>query len=523
MKFPKSMSRRSFVSSLGALAVAPGVNVEVYADGGKRSSKPRTIGKTQQLSMTATQVVAAIAAGQLSAETYVRTLLDRADALGSLRAFITLNRVGAIAAARAVDAARAAGKKLPRLAGLPIVVKDNINTKELPTTGATPALMNFRPTADANVLKTLVNAGAIIIGKTNMHELVFGVTTTNFAPFAGVARNPYDTSRMVGGSSGGTGVAIAARMATVGLGTDTGGSVRIPAALNGIAGLRPSVGNGGGERRYDGTGVLPLSHTRDTVGPMGRTVADVALLDSVISGAAIPAPATLNGLRFGVPATYWDVVDDQVLEIMNAAKSKLTAAGVTFISVDLPSIRGLGEKTGFQLVLHEATIDIPAYLKASGASGITLSDIAEKIADPDVQNGFKSVTSDSTAGEYSDALNVYRPQMRAIFDIYFIENRIDAIFFPTTPVPAVPIDFVYGSSTVSVNGGPAVDEFATFIRNCDPGSIVGIPGLTLPAGLTSRGLPVGMALDGPVGSDKKLLSIGLAMEKLFGVLPAPNI
>jgi Asp-tRNA(Asn)/Glu-tRNA(Gln) amidotransferase A subunit family amidase len=409
------------------------------------------------------------------------------------------------------------------LAGLPIVVKDNINTKALPTTGATPALMNFQPNADAEVLGPLLRAGAIVIGKANMHELAFGITTTNFAPFAGVARNPYDTSRMVGGSSGGTGVAIAARMAPVGLGTDTGGSVRIPAALNGIAGLRPSVGNGGQERRYDGTGVLPLSHTRDTVGPMGRTVADVALLDSVISGSTIPAPVALAGLRFGIPATYWDVVDDQVLQVMNTAKSKLEAAGVTFVSVDLPTIRDLVAKVGFQLVFHEATIDIPAYLVASGAKDITLSDIAANIADPDVRAGFTSVTSDSAAGEYADALNVYRPQMRALFDAYFTVNKVDAIFFPTTPLPAAPIDFVHGSSTVSVNGGPAVDEFATFIRNCDPGSIIGIPGLTLPAGLTAGGLPVGMALDGPVGSDQKLLAIGMAMETLIGTLPAPNV
>ncbi|RDK00111.1 indoleacetamide hydrolase [Paraburkholderia lacunae] len=479
--------------------------------------------QTQQLALTASEAVTAIASGQLSAETYVRTLLSRAAALNNLRAFITLNTDAAISAARAVDAARAAGQKLPRLAGLPIVVKDNINTRTLPTTGATPAMMNFQPNADAKVLGPLLSAGAIIIGKANMHELAFGITTTNFAPFAGVARNPYDTNRMVGGSSGGTGVAIAARMAPVGLGTDTGGSVRIPAALNGIAGLRPSVGNGGPERRYDGTGVLPLSHTRDTVGPLGRTVADVALLDSVITGAAIPAPAALAGLRFGIPATYWDVVDDQVLQVMNTAKSKLQAAGVTFVSVDLPTIRDLGAKVGFQLVFHEATVDIPAYLADSGAANITLSDIAANVADPDVKAGFVSVTSDSAAAEYPDALNVYRPQMRALFDAYFSANNIDAIFFPTTPLPAVPIDFVHGSSTVSVNGGPAVDEFATFIRNCDPGSIVGIPGLTLPAGQTSGGLPVGMALDGPVGSDQKLLAIGLAMEKLFGPLPAPNV
>lgn len=175
-----------------------------------------------------------------------------------------------------------------------------------------------------------------------------------------------------GSSSGGTGAAIAARMSPAGLGTDTGGSVRIPAALNGIAGLRPSVGNEGAERRYDGTGVLPLSHTRDTVGPMGRTLEDVALLDAIITGTDVPAARALSGLRCGVPPTYWDVVDNEVLQIMNTAKAKLQTAGVTFVSIDLPTIRELGAKVGFTVVLHEASLEIPGYLAANGGSEITL-------------------------------------------------------------------------------------------------------------------------------------------------------
>lgn len=514
--------RRRFIAGAGAVAAAPLLGLGLSACGGSDSSAPM-LSEQQQLSLSASEAVAAIASGKVTAEGYVRTLLNRADSLSNLRAIITLNRDGAIADARAIDAARSAGKQLPPLAGLPIVVKDNINTKDLPTTGATPALMSFHPTADAPLLQILRNAGAIVLGKSNMHELAFGITTTNFAPFAGVARNPYDTNRMVGGSSGGSGVAIAARIAPAGLGTDTGGSVRIPAALNGIAGLRPSVGNGAAERRYDGTGVIPLSHTRDTVGPMGRTVADIALLDSVISGKALPSAIPLSGLRFGIPSTFWDVVDNEVLAIMNAAKTKLAAAGVTFVSVDLPTIRDLGEKVGFPVVFHEAHSEIPAYLSASGASGITLATIASGIADPDVRAGFASVTSDASAAEYPAAINVYRPQMRTLYDAYFAENKIDAIFFPTTPLPAVPIDLVNGSSTVSVNGGPPVDEFGTFIRNCDPGSIVGIPGLTLPVGMTAAGLPVGMALDGPVGSDQRLLGIGLSMEVIFGTAPAPKV
>ena len=208
------------------------------------------------------------------------TLIARAEALKDLNAFITLNKTGALTAARAIDTMRKAGTTLPALAGLPIVVKDNINTRDLPTTGGTPALRNVQPTANAPSLQKLIDAGAIVLGKTNMHELAFGITSTNLASFAGPVKNPYDLTRITGGSSGGTAAAIAARIVPSGLGTDTGASTRLPAALCGIVGLRPSVGNGGAQRRYtDTNAVVPISHTRDTVGPMGRTVAEVALLD----------------------------------------------------------------------------------------------------------------------------------------------------------------------------------------------------------------------------------------------------
>ena len=182
---------------------------------------------------------------------------------------------------------RGARRPLP-LAGLPIVVKDNINTADMPTSAGTPALQNARPRRNAPSLQKLLDAGAIVIGKANMHELAFGITSTNLSSFAGPVKNPYDKKRIPGGSSGGTSAAIAAGIVSCGLGSDTGGSTRVPAALTGTVGLRPSVGNGGAERRYDDANmVVPISHTRDTVGPMGRTVADVALLDSVITGTAI--------------------------------------------------------------------------------------------------------------------------------------------------------------------------------------------------------------------------------------------
>src|SRR6185369_16148616 len=249
-------------------------------------------------------------------------------------ALISIDREGALAQARKVDEMRAANATLPVLAGLPIVVKDNINTRDLPTTGGTAALRGVRPTANAPTLQKLIDAGAIVIAKANLHELAFGITSTNLTSFAGPVKNPYDRSRIPGGSSGGTAAAIAARIVPAGLGTDAGGSTRIPAALCGIVGLRPSVGNGGADRRYDGAGVVPISHTRDTVGPMGRTVGDVALLDAIITTEPpIFAAASLSGLRIGIPALFWAGLDPQVAEVMSQARARLTSAGVTFVEV----------------------------------------------------------------------------------------------------------------------------------------------------------------------------------------------
>ena len=362
-----------------------------------------------------------------------------------------------------------------------------------------------------------------MLAKANMHELAFGITSTNFAPFAGFVKNPYNTACIPGGSSGGTASAIAARIAPAGLGTDTGGSCRVPAALTGTVGLRASVGNGGADRRYNSTGVVPISHTRDTVGPMGRTVADVALIDSALSGESVPQPASLRGLRLGTPATFWSGLDTRVAAVMALAKQKLANAGVIFVDVDVNGITALNDKVSFQIALHEPIVDIPAYLTAAGASGITLSSIAAQVASPDVQHAFGAVMEDAFGTQYPNAINLYRPELQALYRNYFQVNNVDAIFFPTAPLPATPIDADKGSSTVSINGGAPADEFGTFIRNTDPGSNAGLPGLSLPAGMTSDGLPVGMELDGPVGSDRKLLAIGLAMEAIFGSLPAPNL
>jgi indoleacetamide hydrolase len=511
-----SWNRRSFFKLSGAAAGS------VWLTGCGGGDDDDTLSAEAQLKLDATQAVAAIREGRVSAETYVNTLLARARALSDLNALIVLNEANAVAAARAVDVARRSGAPLPPLAGLPIVVKDNINTRELPTTGGTAALRNVQPTANAPSLQRLIDAGAIVLGKTNLHELAFGITSTNLASFAGAVKNPYDKTRIPGGSSGGTAAAIAARIAPAGLGTDTGGSTRIPAALCGIAGLRPSVGNGGAQRRYVNTNaVVPISRTRDTVGPMARSVADIALLDSVVTGRARAAPIGLRGLRIGTPASFWVGLENQVTAVMSVARTKLAAAGVVFVDVDTTGLAALNDLVSFQVALHEPIADIPAYLAATGVAGIGVAEIAAQIASPDVSGAFGAILADVFGAGYPDAINVHRPAMQALYSRYFADNALDAMWFPTAILAAAPIDAVNGSSTVSIDGGPALPTFNTYIRNTDPGSNAGIPGLSIPAGMTASGLPVGLEIDGPLGSDDRLIGIGLAIEAELGSLPAP--
>lgn len=515
-------ARRQFLFSSCAALAATSLAGCGGGDDDDSNDAPPPLSTAEQLALDAGAAVAAIRSGRLSAEAYMNTLLARAEAQRELNALIAIDREGALAAARQVDARRAAGQSLSPLAGLPLVVKDNINSAALPTTGGTPALRQHRPSANAPSLQKLLDAGAILMAKANLHELAFGITSSNLAPFAGPVKNPYDKSRIAGGSSGGTAAAIAARIAPAGLGTDTGGSARVPAALCGIAGLRPSVGNGGAQRRYsDPLAVVPISHTRDTIGTMGRSVADVALLDAVISGRDLPAPIGLKGLRIGLPASLWAGLDAPVAAVMQAVRTKLAGAGVVLVEADLPGLMALNDQLSFQIALHEPIADIPAYLAANGAAQLTLAQLAAQIASPDVRGAFGAILGDVYGAAYPAAINEHRPRLQALYANYFSEHALDAMLFPTTLLAAVAIDAVNGSSTVSINGGPPQDQFATYIRNTDAGSNAGIPGLSIPAGLTAGGLPVGLEIDGPLGSDSKLLGMGLAIETLLGRLAAP--
>jgi mandelamide amidase len=476
----------------------------------------------EQLALTASQAVDAIQSGRLTATDYVATLLARAASLANLNSLTTLDLDGALAAAKRIDALSPAQRAQLPLAGLPVVIKDNINTAGLQTSAGTPALEGFVPAANAPSVQRLIDAGAIVLGKANMHELAFGITSTNLAAHAGPVRNPYDPSLIPGGSSGGTAVAIAARIVPAGLGTDTGGSTRIPAALTGIAGFRPSVGDGGAQRRYhDPDAVVPISHTRDTVGPMARTVADIALLDGVITGAgALPALA-LNGLRIGLPEPLWEGLERQVEDVARAALTRLDAAGVTLVPIAMGELDTLNARVGSPIAVHEALDDMRAWLVANHAPVTTVAQLAARIASPDVREIYDDVLAGALSGEYQAALNLWRPRLQQYVAATFADQRLDALLFPTTRLAATPIDDIHGSSTVSIDGAAPIPTMNAFLRNTDPASTAGIPGLSLAAGMTASGLPVGLELDGPLGEDRRLLAIGVAVEQVLGLLPAP--
>src|SRR5687768_7470549 len=290
--------------------------------------------------------------------------------------------------ARAMDTERRAGKVRGPLHGIPIILKDNYNTADMPTTGSTLALATFTPREDAFIVRRLREAGAIIIGKSNLHELAAGITSVS--SMGGQTRNPYDPRRCPGGSSGGTGAAIAASFAAVGWGSDTCGSIRIPAAFGSLYGLRPTSG------LVSRHGVIPLSHTQDVIGPLARTVTDLAIALDITVGhdPADPATAILNGRelprfaaalhkdalrgkRLGVLRNYMTGTDGDIADSIRATTRAMVALGAELIDVSIPDLDSLMARSG--VIPFEFKWDLMDFLaKYPGAPVSSLREIIDR-------------------------------------------------------------------------------------------------------------------------------------------------
>lgn len=430
-----------------------------------------------------------------------------------LNALTYLDETIALQEADRIDALALGNEADLPLRGLPIVVKDNIHVAGMPNTAGTPALRNFIPKQDSSAVAALRRAGAIILAKANMHELAFGITSDNWA--FGRVGNAYDSSVIAGGSSGGSAVAVAMGMAAAALGTDTGGSVRIPAALNGLCGLRSTIG------RYATDGVTPVAHTRDSVGTMARSMADLIRLDGVLSTKAseVSPDISLPGLRLGVPRTYFfESLQSDVASAVESLFIKLQEQGVTLVDVEIENLKQLNEETSFTIALYEVVEDLKSYL-LEYEIGIELSDLIEEMATSHTCALLKGQLHNPISREqYENAINHSRPLLQQSYRDCFAENNISALIFPTTPLTAKPLQ--KQDDTVLFNG-ESLPSFPTYIRNTDPGSNAGLPGLTLPIGLDVDGLPIGIELDGLPNTDRTLLAIGLEMEKVLTKLPPP--
>ncbi len=467
----------------------------------------------QDFELTIQEAAEAIRRGVMTAVSYAESLIDRAEQAGELNAFIFCDVAQVLNDAWASDQIRKRRGVLGPLHGVPIALKDNIDTAMMPTTGGTSTLLDHVPKQNAVVTQKLIDAGAIIFGKANLHELASGVTSHN--RYFGAVRNPYDSTRIPGGSSGGVAAAVAAGVVPGGIGTDTGGSVRIPSALCGIVGFRPTSG------RWSQQGILPVSHTRDTAGPMARTVADCQLLDSVVTGDdATGLEVSMQGLRLGVPrAHFWDDLETQTACLMENVLVRLRDAGAVLIEADIDDIARLDYEAGFPIALHETVGDLNAYLAAHQLP-VDYQQLVAQCDSPDVRKMLQSLAGEAAISTpvYRHARDVLRPQLQMRYRDYFAEHDVAAIIFPTTPLPAARI----GEDETLMLNGEQKPTFLTFIRNTSPASVAGIAGITLPVAQTDTGLPLGLEIDTLSNHDAVLMAIARAMERILPALPPPS-
>lgn len=417
--------------------------------------------------------------------------LAKADSFG---AFVAL-----------VENASATAPSGGELAGVPFAVKDNIDTVSLATTANTPALAGSRRTADNPVVARLFKAGARMVGKTNLHELAFGITTS--AALFPATRNPVDPTRSPGGSSGGSGAAVGAGIVPFALGTDTGGSVCIPAAWCGVYGYRPSMG------RWPEGGLVPLSKTRDTVGVIAESLELLLKVDSVVRESASTS-ATQSRIRLGIPradSLFLTPLADDVREVWERSIASLSrASDVELVEVETEGLHALDAQCGIGIVLYETPRDLSRYLQGL-PDPVTYQQVMEQAASEDVK-GLLAVAYDQRNGHeaYQDLMRV-RANLRETWDRVFQENVVDAFLRPTTPISATPL----GDDMTTHAFGEEVPTFATVIRNTGPGSTAGQPVVTVPGGKGSLGFPVGISVEGRRNGDDDLFEVVSLVDRIL--------
>ena len=405
-----------------------------------------------------------------------------------LNAFITVTAASARAQAQALDRELANGQDRGPFHGIPIAHKDLISTKDVRTTSGSKLFRDHIPTEDAPIVEKLTAGGAVMLGKTGLHELAYGITSDN--PHFGTIRNPRDPARIPGGSSGGAGVAVATDMAFLATGTDTGGSIRIPASFCGVVGLKPTYG------LVDRSGIQPLGLSLDHIGPLTRTVADAGIaLSAMLDGDARlrPAPASWQYIRIGLPENFYFTHVSS--EVRNAVQSVAQAAerlGARVTPVKVPDIDALND-VGRVILLAEASSVYQPYFSRRedfGADVLALLDQGRLVP-------------------ATDYINAQRIRKILVGEFCSLFSKIDCLLTPTTPTTAPLI----GQKQVELDGEMMDTRLATtrLVRGIN---VLGFPALSMPCGKSAQGLPMGVQLIARPFEELLLLALGEALESV---------
>jgi aspartyl-tRNA(Asn)/glutamyl-tRNA(Gln) amidotransferase subunit A len=424
-----------------------------------------------------------IASREISPVDLVHSCLARIEARRELNAFIRVLTDRAIADAESAAREIGAGRYRGPLHGIPISVKDLVHVAGEPTTSGS-AVPAIHPSADAPIVKRLRDAGAIIIGKTNLHEFAFGTTSEESA--FGPVRNPFDTTRSAGGSSGGAAAALVEGMCLGAIGTDTGGSIRIPAAACGVVGLKPTYGE------LSCMGVVPLSTTCDHVGPMTITVADAAIMFSALKARAAEAPIGTTPITFGIPRGYFlERLDAEIRDAFERVQRTLTSHGHQLVDLEIE--------------LAASTPDVYLHIVLPEAAAYHARSLEQHWArySPNVRNRLETGRY-MLAEDYVRAMRL-REQLRAAVDRAL--EACDVLLLPSLPIAAPEL----GAQSVDV-GGQQMPVRAAMLRLTQLFNLTGHPAISLPAGRTGAGLPIGLQLVGPPNTTEALLAVAARVE-----------